>query len=149
MGSPVRTGLGRTPAGSVVTFGADPRVARGSLLDIHAAQGGDTHRPGQHVRDLHVRGVAVTVTHGPRELADFLDQPAEGTVFAPLAVAGTIDHLDPLLELVQVHRNLPGHESVESVGSKTSCCARCHRSEEHTSELQSLAYLVCRLLLEK
>src|ERR1041384_8769309 len=28
--------------------------------------------------------------------------------------------------------------------------ARCHpRSEEHTSELQSLAYLVCRLLLEK
>src|SRR2546425_2322466 len=29
----------------------------------------------------------------------------------------------------------------------TSSC--CTRSEEHTSELQSLAYLVCRLLLEK
>src|ERR1041384_8795861 len=27
--------------------------------------------------------------------------------------------------------------------------ARAWRSEEHTSELQSLAYLVCRLLLEK
>src|SRR2546425_6817746 len=27
--------------------------------------------------------------------------------------------------------------------------ARLWRSEEHTSELQSLAYLVCRLLLEK
>src|SRR2546423_5120328 len=27
--------------------------------------------------------------------------------------------------------------------------AAIHRSEEHTSELQSLAYLVCRLLLEK
>src|SRR5687767_10876959 len=27
--------------------------------------------------------------------------------------------------------------------------SRSHRSEEHTSELQSLAYLVCRLLLEK
>src|SRR2546425_6944806 len=27
--------------------------------------------------------------------------------------------------------------------------ARKQRSEEHTSELQSLAYLVCRLLLEK
>src|SRR2546423_8225430 len=26
---------------------------------------------------------------------------------------------------------------------------KCLRSEEHTSELQSLAYLVCRLLLEK
>src|SRR2546425_6361331 len=37
----------------------------------------------------------------------------------------------------------------------TSCTARRQlavnhdRSEEHTSELQSLAYLVCRLLLEK
>src|SRR2546423_7621635 len=30
------------------------------------------------------------------------------------------------------------------------CARRDHaRSEEHTSELQSLAYLVCRLLLEK
>src|SRR2546425_8348366 len=30
-----------------------------------------------------------------------------------------------------------------------SWSSRKHRSEEHTSELQSLAYLVCRLLLEK
>src|SRR3712207_8949855 len=32
------------------------------------------------------------------------------------------------------------------------CCNRCQRhfrSEEHTSELQSRQYLVCRLLLEK
>src|SRR3989441_5499720 len=29
------------------------------------------------------------------------------------------------------------------------CNQALHRSEEHTSELQSLAYLVCRLLLEK
>src|SRR2546425_7269658 len=28
-------------------------------------------------------------------------------------------------------------------------CLLLYRSEEHTSELQSLAYLVCRLLLEK
>src|SRR5205814_9751736 len=28
-------------------------------------------------------------------------------------------------------------------------CKRCTRSEEHTSELQSLRHLVCRLLLEK
>src|SRR4029078_5227314 len=46
-------------------------------------------------------------------------------------------------------------------GTAGSCCSlRCslrpwprgaaqRRSEEHTSELQSLAYLVCRLLLEK
>src|SRR5256714_4247864 len=43
-----------------------------------------------------------------------------------------------------------------SVPSLRSCiafltffCAKRERSEEHTSELQSLAYLVCRLLLEK
>src|SRR3989441_6744949 len=33
--------------------------------------------------------------------------------------------------------------------STERCPPRCFRSEEHTSELQSLAYLVCRLLLEK
>src|SRR5205823_10252223 len=31
----------------------------------------------------------------------------------------------------------------------TQCTLTQKRSEEHTSELQSLAYLVCRLLLEK
>src|SRR5258707_13809115 len=50
-----------------------------------------------------------------------------------------------------------------SPGASTSCCAtrtscfraspssrsRSSRSEEHTSELQSRQYLVCRLLLEK
>src|SRR2546423_10509574 len=33
--------------------------------------------------------------------------------------------------------------------SARSCAVQAARSEEHTSELQSLAYLVCRLLLEK
>src|SRR2546425_5027550 len=32
--------------------------------------------------------------------------------------------------------------------ARWNCCS-VKRSEEHTSELQSLAYLVCRLLLEK
>src|SRR3989441_6404878 len=32
---------------------------------------------------------------------------------------------------------------------RKSLAAQASRSEEHTSELQSLAYLVCRLLLEK
>src|SRR2546423_10669429 len=34
-------------------------------------------------------------------------------------------------------------------GGETRPPRRLARSEEHTSELQSLAYLVCRLLLEK
>src|SRR2546423_4695021 len=39
----------------------------------------------------------------------------------------------------------------ESIGKDPVVVARLEqaRSEEHTSELQSLAYLVCRLLLEK
>src|SRR2546425_8855618 len=39
-----------------------------------------------------------------------------------------------------------------SISSRTNPSGpepRAHRSEEHTSELQSLAYIVCRLLLEK
>src|SRR5687767_15658659 len=34
-------------------------------------------------------------------------------------------------------------------GQRIRAAQKCTRSEEHTSELQSLAYLVCRLLLEK
>src|SRR5687767_15323227 len=42
--------------------------------------------------------------------------------------------------------------AVGALGQRSECNGqpgRCSRSEEHTSELQSLAYLVCRLLLEK
>src|SRR5687767_15891914 len=44
-----------------------------------------------------------------------------------------------------------GHaaEDVASANDDTDLHAEALRSEEHTSELQSLAYLVCRLLLEK
>src|SRR5437016_10090409 len=38
---------------------------------------------------------------------------------------------------------------VSEVAWRCSCCAAPARSEEHTSELQSLTNLVCRLLLEK
>src|SRR5229473_6764598 len=53
-------------------------------------------------------------------------------------------------------RRHPGHPA--RVPAEPGCAERAHtctgrpldrRSEEHTSELQSLAYLVCRLLLEK
>src|SRR2546425_7995705 len=50
---------------------------------------------------------------------------------------------------------LPGLEEVEElplpvqVGDGLGAEQFHQRSEEHTSELQSLAYLVCRLLLEK
>src|SRR5687767_15573345 len=43
---------------------------------------------------------------------------------------------------------LPAHGRGRRSPSPDSCLRKT-RSEEHTSELQSLAYLVCRLLLEK
>src|SRR2546425_9731095 len=39
--------------------------------------------------------------------------------------------------------------AVQFIGFGLAIAVLLDRSEEHTSELQSLAYLVCRLLLEK
>src|SRR2546425_2019849 len=61
----------------------------------------------------------------------------------------------PLLEPVVDRRSLkPNVFADPNVGQAMSCrpadmLIDPGRSEEHTSELQSLAYLVCRLLLEK
>src|SRR5687767_15200989 len=45
-------------------------------------------------------------------------------------------------------RNTPASIKIPVIGELNSGTSEI-RSEEHTSELQSLAYLVCRLLLEK
>src|SRR2546425_6665589 len=60
------------------------------------------------------------------------------TLFRSVLVYRPHGSSGPLPTIVYVHG---GPESQETV--------RFNRSEEHTSELQSLAYLVCRLLLEK
>src|SRR5687767_15298218 len=44
-------------------------------------------------------------------------------------------------------RELPAQQRIGRIGEQRRGVLL--RSEEHTSELQSLAYLVCRLLLEK
>src|SRR2546425_4090388 len=63
--------------------------------------------------------------------------------------------LFPYTTLFRSHRHvidLSSHIRPTSPAT-LDCALRCEsfqsRSEEHTSELQSLAYLVCRLLLEK
>src|SRR5205823_13222354 len=48
---------------------------------------------------------------------------------------------------ITITRN--GSGTVFTQGTYNTAYAAVGRSEEHTSELQSLAYLVCRLLLEK
>src|SRR2546425_12353827 len=45
--------------------------------------------------------------------------------------------------------NIPYSSSSPSARGARPTSSGASRSEEHTSELQSLAYLVCRLLLEK
>src|SRR2546425_9024105 len=46
-------------------------------------------------------------------------------------------------------KQLLGSSGLENMRRNSSAATSLSRSEEHTSELQSLAYLVCRLLLEK
>src|SRR3712207_7210050 len=43
----------------------------------------------------------------------------------------------------------PGKTAMDALSEEETSVKRALRSEEHTSELQSRQYLVCRLLLEK
>src|SRR5687767_15389730 len=49
---------------------------------------------------------------------------------------------------IRAHRNRADRDAEPSAARRAGS-GWFSRSEEHTSELQSLAYLVCRLLLEK
>src|SRR2546425_9028537 len=49
--------------------------------------------------------------------------------------------------LLRHRRHPPDRRALQPTAGASAASIR--RSEEHTSELQSLAYLVCRLLLEK
>src|SRR5258705_4794713 len=55
-------------------------------------------------------------------------------------------HLIPLVEVVPGEKTSP--EAVDDAVAFYAALGKV-RSEEHTSELQSLRHLVCRLLLEK
>src|SRR3989441_3324157 len=54
-----------------------------------------------------------------------------------------------LISNSSMSRRTPGGPSPRLPDVENPSCMASARSEEHTSELQSLAYLVCRLLLEK
>src|SRR2546425_4247694 len=63
--------------------------------------------------------------------------------------AVTAELLDHAPRLRIVGRAGVGVDNVDVEACSRRGIVVCNRSEEHTSELQSLAYLVCRLLLEK
>src|SRR2546425_8468060 len=50
---------------------------------------------------------------------------------------------------VELEQRTPARQHHQAVAIRHHEPPQAERSEEHTSELQSLAYLVCRLLLEK
>src|SRR3712207_8199360 len=66
------------------------------------------------------------------------------------AHGGVHRHTDSLLAS-SIHTTLPSQSDTNPRSSPTGALrdSRELRSEEHTSELQSRQYLVCRLLLEK
>src|SRR5205823_14029473 len=72
------------------------------------------------------------IVHAPCALSKFtLETGYCSTSFAPAICAACTIRASRKMRLIAITGGL------------------CRRSEEHTSELQSLAYLVCRLLLEK
>src|SRR2546425_8445400 len=86
---------------------------------------------------------------------DFVDSLVSSKRFADCRYCGgTFSRLsvNPTFPSLSVHRYVSaaagsGRSSPRQAASASAPVKG--RSEEHTSELQSLAYLVCRLLLEK
>src|SRR3712207_7253885 len=72
-------------------------------------------------------------------------RPPRSTLFpyTTLFRSGTVSYLNRVATLTPSARLQPGRTYTASL------TADVRRSEEHTSELQSRQYLVCRLLLEK
>src|SRR5258706_4025461 len=82
-------------------------------------------------------------THGSR--------PGPSPVDASFAIHGFNLPLAVLSHMLAIGQHASCSFSVTSVCASVleSPTLKCPRSEEHTSELQSLTNLVCRLLLEK
>src|SRR6266404_2861570 len=94
--------------------------------------------------NLYVRvggqGPAVVLLHGFGDTGD---------MWAPLAAVLVKDHTVIVPDLRGMGLSAHPDTGYTKKAQATDIAGVMDRSEEHTSELQSLAYLVCRLLLEK
>src|SRR5205814_5147613 len=101
-----------------------------------------------------VQRILLSVVEGHRRVEAVPGQvaPAEQGIGAPTAAAGVLGEvgvsggLSPLVVLAQDEVDDAADRIAAVDGGRA---VLQHRSEEHTSELQSLRHLVCRLLLEK
>src|SRR2546425_2030909 len=101
---------------------------------------------------LSIRCVAFVFCSAPHSFVFYffffflmIRRPPRSTLFPYTTLFRSMEALSPTMEegrLVKWHK----HEGDAVKAGETLAEVR---SEEHTSELQSLAYLVCRLLLEK
>src|SRR3989441_10436787 len=141
------TGVGRVVSAGVIPTRGGRRVFRAILRDESGLV--ECAWPGQPFLERTIkRGQLLLVTgpvryyHGrqivPREFILLADVGEEGPD------QGLVLPIYPATEGL-THRQIRGlvHQHLDALLALTD------RSEEHTSELQSLAYLVCRLLLEK
>src|SRR3989441_4098553 len=85
------------------------------------------------------RNLAVSLYAAP------VGEPAVGPAAFPHRPSAANDPLAPISHHWQDGTHITFGVLTAGVFTRNVMC----RSEEHTSELQSLAYLVCRLLLEK
>src|SRR3712207_9383106 len=67
------------------------------------------------------------------------------TLFRSLCSSSSIRSSRDVSSSVSLYTGIP----VQFASTSAICSSSTSRSEEHTSELQSRQYLVCRLLLEK
>src|SRR3712207_7010658 len=73
-------------------------------------------------------------------------RPPRSTLFPYTTLFRSLTALDPAVHHPKtIVLGIEGSEAVAQARDDV----KAHRSEEHTSELQSRQYLVCRLLLEK
>src|SRR2546423_14826251 len=76
-------------------------------------------------------------------------RPPRSTLFPYTTLFRSGGDAERLEVAVDVVGNVLGGDHRVHAGQRQGRSPQRLRSEEHTSELQSLAYLVCRLLLEK
>src|SRR2546425_9696146 len=96
------------------------------------------------MRDVYVAGVAM-IRFGRYPERDVPDLGAEAVLGALKDAGLSIKDVELMAAGCLFQANaMVGQRILQEVGQTS-----IPRSEEHTSELQSLAYLVCRLLLEK
>src|SRR3712207_8795767 len=81
-------------------------------------------------------------------------RPPRSTLFPYTTLFRSLkkEHLEEFNELYDIYLKIYliiAREYIESISITKNLAYVAERSEEHTSELQSRQYLVCRLLLEK